>query len=66
MEKKSWQEWKTTIMGVAAIVFSGLVLFGVVTPDQQVHATEHFTSLGEAVTAAIVAVSGIINIFRAK
>lgn len=65
-EKKSWQEVKTTALGVIAVVFSGLVLFGVVTPEQQADAQANFTSLGEAITAAVVAISGIINIFRAK
>lgn len=65
-EKKSWQEWKTTILGVVALGFSALVFFGVVTPEQQAEASQHVTSLGEAVSAIVIAVSGLINVFRAK
>ena len=65
-EKKSYQEWKTTILGVLTLILGVLVAFGIVTPEQQSGLGEGFTSLGEIVGGLIVAVSGIINVFRAK
>jgi len=65
-EKKSWQEWRTTILGVITLIIGVLVGFGVLTPEQQGELQTHVTSLGEIVGSVIIAVSGIINVFRAK
>jgi len=65
-EKKSYQEWKTTVLGVITLVFGVLVGFGLITPEQQSAGIEGFTSLGEAIGGVIIAVSGLINVFRAS
>jgi fumarate reductase subunit D len=65
-EKKSWQEWKTTIFGVITLVVGMLVAFGVITPEQQGDLNTHVMSLGEVISGAVIAISGIINVFRAK
>ena len=65
-EKKSYQEWKTTILGVVTLIFGVLVALGVISAEQSTGLTEGFTSLGEVIGGAIVAISGIINVFRAK
>lgn len=65
-EKKSWQEWRTTILGVITLVVGVLVTFGILTPADQAELSSNFTSLGEAIGGVIIAVSGIVNVFRAK
>ena len=65
-EKKSYLEWKTTLLGVLTLVLGVLVAFGLVTPEQQAGLSEGFSSLGEVIGGAIMAISGIINVFRAK
>jgi len=65
-EKKSYQEWKTTILGIITLVLGVLVAFGQITPEQQTGATEAFTTLGEAIGGVVIAISGLINVFRAK
>ena len=65
-EKKSWQEWRTTLTGAITLIIGALVAFGVLTPEQQTELATQTTSLGEVVGGAIMAISGIINVFRAK
>lgn len=65
-EKKSWQEWKTSILGAVTIVVSGLVLFGIIGADEQAAIGQHTVNLLDAVGVAVVAISGLINVFRAK
>jgi len=65
-EKKSWQEWKTTITGVATLLLGVLVAFGVLTPEQTAELNVQIGSLGEVISGAVMAISGIINVFRAK
>jgi uncharacterized membrane protein HdeD (DUF308 family) len=65
-EKKSWQEWKTTITGVITLGLGILVAFSVITPEQSGELSLHVGSLGEVISGLIIAVSGIINVFRAK
>lgn len=65
-EKKSWQEWKTTIVGVLTLVAGMLVSFGVLTPDQSAEVGIHLGSISEIISGIVVAVSGLINVFRAK
>ena len=65
-EKKSWQEWRTTLVGGLTIVASILVFTGVLTPEEQGELNQQGITLIDAVGGIIVAISGIINIFRAK
>ena len=65
-EKKSWQEWRTTILGVLTLVTGVLVSFGVLTPEQSAELSTNATSLGEVISGGVIAISGIINVFRAK
>jgi len=65
-EKKSWQEWKTTIFGVLSLVGGILVALGQITPEQSADLTANLTSLSEVITVGVMAIGGIINIFRAK
>jgi len=65
-EKKSWQEWKTTIFGVLSLVGGILVALGQITPEQSADLTANLTSLSEVITGGVMAIGGIINIFRAK
>lgn len=65
-EKKSWQEWKTTVVGIITFIIGILVAVGVLTPEQQGELNTHFTSLSEMIPGIVVAISGIINVFRAK
>ena len=57
--------WKTTALGVITIILSGLVLFGVFTPEQSADVTTHGITIFDALIAIVVAISGIINMFRA-
>lgn len=65
-EKKSWQEWKTTITGVITLLLGVFVAFGVLTPEQSAELNVQIGSLGEVISGAVMAISGIINVFRAK
>ena len=64
--KKNWQEWKTTILGVVTLIVGVLVSFGVLTPEQSSELSTHIGSLGEVISGAVIAISGIINVFRAS
>ena len=63
---EKWKAIKTTVLGVAAILVSALVLFGVVSPSEQTDLTGFLGTLLDGITAIILAASGIINIFRAE
>jgi len=65
-EKKSWQEWKTTIFGVLSLVGGILVALGQITPEQSADLTANLTSLSEVITGGVMAIGGIITIFPAK
>jgi len=60
------KEWKTTILGVVTLVISGLVIFGVITPENSAEINANTITISEAIVAIVTGVSGIINIFRAK
>ena len=62
---EKWKAIKTTILGVISIVVAALVLFGVIPIDQQTELSANAISVVDAVGAGIIAISGIINIFRA-
>lgn len=66
VEKKSYLEWKTSVLGVLTLVFGVLLAFGIITPEQQQGLSEGVSQLGEQIGGIIVAISGVINIFRAK
>ena len=66
MEKKNYQEWKTTILGVVTLILGVLVALGVIVPEQQGELQASFTSLGEVIGGAIGVISGFINVFRAS
>ena len=56
----------TTITGIITLVVAVLVSLGVLTPELSSELTGHAISLVEAVSAAVMAISGIISIFKAK
>ena len=56
----------TTITGILSLVVAVLVSLGVLTPEQSTDLQAHAISLVEAVSAAVMAVTGIISIFKAK
>ena len=56
---------KTTVLGILTLVLSALTLFGVFTPEQVGDLQTGGISLVEALSAVIIAASGIVNIFRA-
>ena len=62
---EKWKAIKTTILGVISIVVAALVLFGVIPVDQQAELSANAISVVDAIGAGIIAISGIINIFRA-
>lgn len=64
--KKSWQEWRTTIVGVITFVLGILVAVGVFTPEDQAALNTSVLSISEVIPGLVVAISGIINVFRAK
>lgn len=63
---ENFKNWKTTALGVISIIVSALVLFGVVPADQQPDLSGNAVSIVDAISAIIIAASGIINIFKAK
>ena len=63
---EKWKAIKTTIVGVVTILLSGLALFGVVSPADQLDLTGFLGTLLDGITAIILAASGIKNIFRAE
>lgn len=65
-EKKSWQEWKTTIVGVVTFAIGILVAVGILTPADQTELNASITSISEVIPGLVVAISGIINVFRAR
>lgn len=65
-EKKSWQEWKTTIVGVLTFAIGILVAVGLLSPEDQTALNTSVTSISELIPGVVIAVSGIVNVFRAK
>jgi len=62
---EKWKAIKTTIVGVVTILLSGLALFGVVSPADQLDLTGFLGTIVDGITVLILAVSGVINVFRA-
>ena len=56
----------TTISGIVTLVISILVGFGVLTPEQSTELTTQAGVLIQAVSAVILAITAIIQIFKAK
>jgi hypothetical protein len=57
---------KTTVLGVITIALSACVLFGWFTPEESAGITEGGINFMDAIIAGIIAVSGVINMFRAE
>jgi hypothetical protein len=55
--------WKTSVIGVTALVVSGLVFIGTFTPEDATAANAAITSLVENVASSIVAIVGLIGLF---
>ena len=62
---EKWKAIKTTILGAVTIIIAGLVLFGVISPSEQLDLTGLAGTLVDGIGAVLLAASGIINIFRA-
>jgi ABC-type Fe3+ transport system permease subunit len=56
----------TTISGVVTLLISLLVMFGVLTPEQAEGVTEHTNALFTLIPGVVLAVTGLIQIFKAK
>ena len=56
----------TTISGVITLLISLLVMFGVLTPEQAEGVTTHTNTLMTLIPGVVLAVTGLIAIFKAK
>lgn len=62
--KKDWTTtWVTTLTSIIALVFTVLVGFGVITPEQSANAQPLIGTLLGAVSTGIAAVMALIGIF---
>jgi len=58
--------WKSTVLGILTLVVTLLVSFGVITSDQSLVMNQNLSDIVEAVSAIIVGVTAILNIFKFK
>lgn len=58
--------WKSTVLGILTLVVTLLVSFGVITSDQSLVMNQNLSGIVEAVSAIIVGVTAILNIFKFK
>ena len=58
--------WKSTVLGILTLVVTLLVSFGVITSDQSIVMNQNLSDIVEAVSAIIVGVTAILNIFKFK
>jgi len=58
--------WKSTVLGILTLVVTLLVSFGVITSDQSLIMNQNLSGIVEAVSAIIVGVTAILNIFKFK
>lgn len=58
--------WKSTVLGILTLVVTLLVSFGVITSDQSIVMNQNLSDIVEAVSAIIVGVTAIPNIFKFK
>ena len=58
--------WKSTVLGILTLVVTLLVSFGVITSDQSIVMNQNLSDIVEAVSANIVGVTAILNIFKFK
>lgn len=58
--------WKSTILGILTLIVTLLVSFGVITTDQSTVINAQTGNIVEAVSAIIVGVTAILNIFKFK
>lgn len=56
----------TTITGIVALVVAILVSTGVISPEQSTGLQDNATSIVEAVSVIVNAITGIILVFKAK
>ena len=58
--------WKSTVLGILTLLVTLLVSFGVITSDQSLIMNQNLSGIVEAVSAIIVGVTAILNIFKFK
>ena len=58
--------WKSTVLGILTLVVTLLVSFGVITSDQSLVMNQNLSDIVEAVSAIIVGVTAVLNIFKFK
>lgn len=58
--------WKSTVLGILTLLVTLLVSFGVITSDQSLVMNQNLSGIVEAVSAIIVGVTAILNIFKFK
>lgn len=58
--------WKSTVLGILTLIVTLLVSFGVITTDQSTVINAQTGNIVEAVSAIIVGVTAILNIFKFK
>ena len=58
--------WKSTVLGILTLFVTLLVSFGVITSDQSLVMNQNLSDIVEAVSAIIVGVTAVLNIFKFK
>jgi len=58
--------WKSTVLGILTLVITLLVSFGVITSDQSSALNTEVGNVVEALSAIIVSITAILNIFKFK
>lgn len=58
-----FKSWKTSVLGIAALIASGLVLAGVFTPEDAELAKTAVAGMVEHLTALILGITGLIGLF---
>lgn len=63
-EKRDWkQTWLQTALSIVALVFTVLVSFGIITPEQMTEAQPLVNSTLGGIAAVIAGVAALIGIF---
>ncbi len=58
--------WKSTVLGILTLIVTLLVSFGVITTDQSTVINAQTGNIVDAVSAIIIGVTAILNIFKFK